>query len=108
MRSALALVPVVTALAAGCGGGDTDSGALPGGEGSRGAQLVADNGCLNCHRIGSEGSGGPGPDLTKIGGSLSREQIASVLVDPKAPMPSYEGLPEADRDAIAEYLSGLR
>ena len=110
MRRALVLIPLVTALTAGCGGGDdsADSSALPGGAGSRGAQLVSDNGCLGCHRIGSEGSSGPGPDLSKIGGTLSREQIASVLVDPTPPMPSFESLPEADRDAIAEYLSGLR
>ena len=110
MRRALVLVVLAAALAAGCGGGDDsgDSSALPGGAGSRGAQLVSANGCLNCHRIGSQGAGGPGPDLTKIGGSLSREQIASVLVDPTPPMPSFEDLPEADRDAIAEYLSGLR
>jgi menaquinol-cytochrome c reductase cytochrome b/c subunit len=73
-----------------------------------GRDLVASSGCLGCHRIGSNGNQGPGPDLTTVGGRLPARAIADVLVDPDAPMPSYAGLPGAQRREIVRYLSSLR
>jgi mono/diheme cytochrome c family protein len=73
-----------------------------------GRSLVASSGCLGCHRIGSNGNAGPGPDLTKVGERLPARAIADVLVDPVPPMPSYAGLPPAKRREIVRYLASLR
>ena len=35
-----------------------------------GKQVVAQSGCLACHKIGENGNGGPGPTLTEIGARL--------------------------------------
>jgi hypothetical protein len=43
-----------------------------------------------------------------VGARLSTRAIEGVLVDPEAPMPSYEGLPAARRAEIARYLASLR
>ena len=80
--------------------------AAPGTE--RGRTLAAGSGCLACHRIGRSGNGGPGRDLTHIGKRLRRPAIERALVDPVAPMPSYETLPARDRHEIARYLAALR
>lgn len=113
MAPRFVLIPVLALAIAGCGasGGGADeaqSTELPGDSSSRGAQLVASEGCLGCHRLGSEGAGGPGPELTEIGGRLSAGEIEDVLVNPRPPMPSYSNLPDGDRQAIAEYLAGLK
>ena len=73
-----------------------------------GRQLVAASGCLGCHRVGQAGNAGPGSELTDIGSRLPRRAIERVLVDPTAPMPSYERMPARDRAEIARYLSALR
>jgi mono/diheme cytochrome c family protein len=103
---------VVAFALAGCGdggngGGGGGNGTLPGDASSRGAQLVKSSGCGGCHQLGSFGNSGPGPDLTDVGSRLSADEIGEVLVDPKPPMPSFESMPQADRDAIADYLSSL-
>lgn len=65
-------------------------------------------GCLACHQIGDQGNDGPGPDLTHIGSILSSRALSSVLVNPTAPMPSFESLPAASRSAIVDFLRQLR
>jgi menaquinol-cytochrome c reductase cytochrome b/c subunit len=72
-----------------------------------GKEVVAQSGCLACHKIGHNG-GTLGPDLTTIGGRLARQAIARTLVNPTAPMPSYEQLPPEKRDALVEYLAQLK
>jgi len=45
--------------------------------------------CVRCHNMGSEG-GSVGPNLAKIGGILSREQILQSLIEPSARLsPGY-------------------
>ncbi len=45
--------------------------------------------CVRCHNMGSEG-GSVGPNLAKIGGTLSREQILQALIEPSARLsPGY-------------------
>ncbi len=45
--------------------------------------------CVRCHNMGSEG-GSVGPNLAKIGGILSREQILQALIEPSARLsPGY-------------------
>jgi ubiquinol-cytochrome c reductase cytochrome b subunit/menaquinol-cytochrome c reductase cytochrome b/c subunit len=91
------------------GGGEPtkiDAPAPPGTE--RGRELVAASGCLGCHRVGSTGNPGPGPDLTHIGSNLPEREIEGVLVDPTPPMPSYRRMPARDRREIVRYLAALR
>ena len=57
-----------------------------------GELVVGQSGCLACHVIGSNGNSGPGPDLTHIGSLLPAQAIASTLINPTAPMPSFRGL----------------
>jgi quinol---cytochrome c reductase cytochrome c subunit, bacillus type len=72
-----------------------------------GRQVVAQSGCLACHKIGENG-GTLGPNLTKIGGRLARQAIARTLINPTAPMPSFKNLPPAKRDALVEFLAQLK
>jgi menaquinol-cytochrome c reductase cytochrome b/c subunit len=72
-----------------------------------GKQVVAQSGCLACHKIGENG-GALGPNLTQIGGRLARQAIARTLINPTAPMPSYKELPAAKRDALVEFLAQLK
>ena len=72
-----------------------------------GRQVVAQSGCLACHKIGENG-GTIGPDLTDIGGRLPRQAIDRTLINPTAPMPSYADLPAEKRDALVEFLAQLK
>jgi len=74
----------------------------------KGKQVVAQSGCLACHKIGENGNAGPGPDLTHIGGRLPRQAIARTLVNPTAPMPSFAGLPPQKFNSIVNFLSQLK
>src|SRR3712207_4182133 len=49
-----------------------------------GKQVVAQSGCLGCHKIGENGNDGPGPPLTEIGERLPRQAIARTLINPTA------------------------
>jgi ubiquinol-cytochrome c reductase cytochrome b subunit/menaquinol-cytochrome c reductase cytochrome b/c subunit len=73
-----------------------------------GKQVVAQSGCLACHKIGENGNTGPGPDLSEIGARLPRQAIARTLVNPTAPMPPYNELPAEKRDNLVEFLAQLK
>ena len=73
-----------------------------------GKQVVAQSGCLACHKIGENGNDGPGPPLTEIGERLPRQAIARTLVNPTAPMPAYTELPDKKRDDLVEFLAQLK
>jgi menaquinol-cytochrome c reductase cytochrome b/c subunit len=75
---------------------------------NKGRVVVAQSGCLACHKIGDNGNDGPGPQLTKIGARLPADAIARTLRNPTAPMPSYAGLPESKLNAVVTFLSQLR
>jgi ubiquinol-cytochrome c reductase cytochrome b subunit/menaquinol-cytochrome c reductase cytochrome b/c subunit len=60
----------------------------------KGRSVAASSGCLGCHRIGDNGNGGPGPELTDVGNRLRAPAIRRTLLNPTAPMPSYRGLSE--------------
>ncbi|MDP2710894.1 MAG: c-type cytochrome [Solirubrobacteraceae bacterium] len=72
-----------------------------------GKQVVAQSGCLACHKIGHNG-GVLGPDLTEIGSAASRASLARVLVNPTQPMPEYSALSESKRDDLVEFLAQLK
>ena len=73
-----------------------------------GKLAVAQSGCLACHKIGENGNGGPGPNLTRIGDKLPRDAILRTLENPTAPMPSFAGLPEQKKQAMVDFLAQLR
>ena len=76
-----------------------------------GKKVVAQSGCLACHKIGENGNSGPGPDLTHIASRLPRQGIARTLVNPTAPMPSFAGLQQQSPDkfnALVQYLGQLK
>jgi ubiquinol-cytochrome c reductase cytochrome b subunit/menaquinol-cytochrome c reductase cytochrome b/c subunit len=73
-----------------------------------GAKVVAQSGCLACHKIGENGNAGPGPNLSNIGLRLPRQGIARTLVNPTAPMPSFKNLPTQKFTAIVNFLSQLK
>ena len=77
----------------------------------KGKQVVAQSGCLACHKIGENGNGGPGPALTEVGDRLPSQAIARTLVNPTAPMPSFSGLQKNSPDkfkALVAYVSQLK
>ena len=77
----------------------------------KGKQVVAQSGCLACHKIGENGNAGPGPPLTEIGARLPSQAIARTLVNPTAPMPSFAGLEKSSPDkfdALVTYVSQLK
>jgi ubiquinol-cytochrome c reductase cytochrome b subunit/menaquinol-cytochrome c reductase cytochrome b/c subunit len=73
-----------------------------------GKKVVAQSGCLACHKIGDNGNSGPGPDLTHIGSRLPELGIARTLVNPTAPMPSFKNLPPKKFSAAIFFLSQLK
>ena len=93
------LVPVPPALAR-AGGREL-------GKFDAGMEVVAQSGCLACHRIGEQGNPGPGSDLTHIGSKLSKRQIEHAILDPTAPMPSFSHFPPAKLSAVVTFLGLL-
>ena len=73
-----------------------------------GRKVVAQSGCLACHKIGDNGNAGPGPDLTHIASRLPGLGIARTLVNPTAPMPSFKNLPPKKFSAAVFFLSQLK
>jgi menaquinol-cytochrome c reductase cytochrome b/c subunit len=59
---------------------------------TKGGQIVGESGCLACHVLGDNGNNGPGPDLTHIAKIVPQQQIASTLINPTPPMPSFKAL----------------
>jgi menaquinol-cytochrome c reductase cytochrome b/c subunit len=73
-----------------------------------GKLVVAQSGCLACHKLGDNGNDGPGPNLSNIGARLPRFGIARTLVNPTAPMPSFKNLPPQKFEAATFFLSQLK
>lgn len=72
-----------------------------------GQKVVANSGCLACHRLGENGNGGPGPELTEIGARLPREAIARSLQIGPGIMPAYTGLDPEQLNDLTAYLASL-
>jgi menaquinol-cytochrome c reductase cytochrome b/c subunit len=69
-----------------------------------GKLVLAQSGCLACHKFGDNGNAGPGPPLTHIGSRLPGQGIARTLVNPTAPMPSFKNLPPRKFQALVTFL----
>jgi mono/diheme cytochrome c family protein len=71
--------------------------------------LLNSLGCKGCHSF--EGSGGTlGPALDGVGKRLSKEQIKSKMLDPKATnpasmMPTYGHLATEDLEALIDFFA---
>jgi menaquinol-cytochrome c reductase cytochrome b/c subunit len=72
-----------------------------------GKEVVAQSGCLACHKVGENGNDGPGPDLTQIGQRLPREAIIRSLQVGPGIMPSYATLPPQKLNDLADFLASL-
>jgi len=70
--------------------------------------VAAQSGCLACHKIGENGNGGPGPNLSDIADKLPKAAILRTLENPTAPMPSYRSLDAKKKAALVDFLSQLR
>jgi len=92
-------------------------------EATRGSELFLANGCSACHTVrGTPASAVIGPDLTHVGGRLSigggimkttpeklRDWLARTThIKPGVHMPSFGMLSDADLQALAAYLHGLK
>ena len=73
-----------------------------------GAVVLAETGCLACHRLGDQGNDGPGPDLTTVGARLNAAAITLALDHPRQPMPSFAALPPQQHRALVAYLASLK
>jgi menaquinol-cytochrome c reductase cytochrome b/c subunit len=72
-----------------------------------GKEVVAQSGCLACHKLGDNGNDGPGPELTEIGAKIPRAAIARSLDVGPSIMPSYTGLSPQKKAALTAYLASL-
>jgi menaquinol-cytochrome c reductase cytochrome b/c subunit len=73
-----------------------------------GKQVMAQSGCLACHKVGENGNDGPGPPLAQIASRLPKQAIARTLINPTAPMPSFKDLPPEKFNALVDFLSTLK
>ena len=71
-----------------------------------GKEIVAQSGCLACHKIGENG-GTLGPNLSDIGARIPRNGILRSLKAGPGIMPSFETLPPRKQKEIADYLASL-
>ena len=75
-----------------------------------GKLATASAGCLGCHRVGENGNE-LGPELTHVGSRLPRQAIARTLLNPTAPMPTYQELQQKDPEKfqdIVDFLASLK
>ncbi len=72
-----------------------------------GKMVVAQSGCLACHKIGENG-GSLGPDLSDVGDKLLPDAIRRTLDNPTSPMPSFKEMPEEKKTQLVAFLASLR
>ncbi len=63
----------------------------------QGKQVVAQSGCLACHKVGENGNGGPGPALTDVGDRLPRRRSRARSSTPPRRCPPSPGCRRAHR-----------
>ncbi|MDD9272300.1 c-type cytochrome [Paenibacillus sp. GCM10023248] len=68
------------------------------------AQTVFKANCVSCH--GGNLEGAVGPNLQKVGGKLSKDQITGIITNGKGAMPSFKGrLSDDEISAVATWLA---
>jgi quinol---cytochrome c reductase cytochrome c subunit, bacillus type len=82
-----------------------------------GKEVVAQSGCLACHKIGDNGNGTLGPDLTHIGSRIPRNAILRSLQAGPGIMPSFTScapgsnvacLSQKKLNQVADFLASLK
>jgi quinol---cytochrome c reductase cytochrome c subunit, bacillus type len=73
-----------------------------------GKLVVAQSGCLACHKIGDNGNGALGPNLTQVGARIPRNAILRSLKAGPGIMPSFQNLGEQKLNQVADFLSYLK
>jgi quinol-cytochrome oxidoreductase complex cytochrome b subunit len=73
-----------------------------------GKLIVAQSGCLACHKIGDNGNGTLGPALTHIGSRIPRNAILRSLQAGPGIMPSFQSLGQKKLNQVADFLAYLK
>jgi quinol---cytochrome c reductase cytochrome c subunit, bacillus type len=73
-----------------------------------GKLVVAQSGCLACHKIGDNGNGTLGPNLTQIGARIPRNAILRSLKAGPGIMPAFQNLGQKKLNEVADYLAYLK
>jgi quinol-cytochrome oxidoreductase complex cytochrome b subunit len=73
-----------------------------------GKEIVAQSGCLACHKIGDNGNGTLGPNLTQVGARIPRNAILRSLKAGPSIMPSFQNLGQQKLNQVADFLSYLK
>ena len=73
-----------------------------------GKLVVAQTGCLACHKIGDNGNGTLGPNLTQVWARIPRNAILRSLTAGAGQMPSFQNLGEQKLNQAADFLSYLK
>jgi cytochrome c551 len=92
---------LVMGLAACGGGSDTNKDTASGGE----AAKIFDQKCSGCH--GGDLKGGMGPNLTKIGSTLSKDDILNTIKNGKGGMPPNV-IQGDDAEKVADWLAAKK
>ena len=94
----LALILGTTLALTACGGNDEDNATKEPAEdttnetttaGAGDAAKIYENKCSSCHAVNLEG--GVGPNLTKVGSRLSKDEIEKVIIEGQGSMPKEIG-----------------
>ncbi|WP_406603726.1 cytochrome c551 [Neobacillus rhizosphaerae] len=93
---------LVMGLAA-CGGGTSDKGTDTASGGD--AAKIYDQKCSGCH--GGDLKGGMGPNLTKIGSTLSKDEILNTIKNGKGAMPKNV-IQGDDANKVADWLAAKK
>jgi menaquinol-cytochrome c reductase cytochrome b/c subunit len=72
-----------------------------------GKEVVAQQGCLGCHKIGENGNT-LAPELTEIGAKIPRAAIVRSLEAGPSFMPSFSNLPPKKVNDLADFLASLK
>ena len=70
---------------------------LTGRDFARGKAMFSATACIICHRIGSEGSSGVGPDLSGAGNRYSIRDLLENIIDPSAVISDQFGTEQIER-----------
>lgn len=79
-----------------------DEGEASDGETSDDPEEIFESNCSSCH--GGDLSGGVGPNLTKVGGDHSEEEIHGIIMNGQGAMPPGMAT-EDEADVLAKWLS---
>lgn len=108
-KKLLALLMGTSLVLAACGGGDDakDTGGDTGGDttASVNAEDVYQKSCAACH--GGDLTGGVGTDISKIGATLSADEIKTTILEGKGQMPA-QNLDDEEATAVADWLAAKK